>query len=69
MGDEVGPRATRRTIAVGATLLAVIVVAVILFAGDGGYRVTAEFQTAGQLVKGNEVRVGGSPSAASRRST
>ena len=36
-------------------------VALVLFAGDGGYRVTAEFVNAGQLVKGNEVRVAGAP--------
>jgi phospholipid/cholesterol/gamma-HCH transport system substrate-binding protein len=31
----------------------------LLFRGDGGYRVTAEFVNAGQLVKGNEVKAGG----------
>ncbi|MBA3264514.1 MAG: MCE family protein [Thermoleophilaceae bacterium] len=40
-------------------LLAAVVVALVLFAGDGGYRVTAEFVNAGQLVKGSEVRVAG----------
>jgi len=30
-----------------------------LFRGGGGYRVTAEFVNAGQLVKGNEVKAGG----------
>jgi phospholipid/cholesterol/gamma-HCH transport system substrate-binding protein len=40
-------------------LLAVVVVAILLFRGDGGYRVTAEFVSAGQLVKGNEVKAGG----------
>ncbi len=40
-------------------LLAIITVAVLLFTGDGGYRVTAEFVNAGQLVKGNEVKAGG----------
>ena len=32
---------------------------IVLFAGGGGYRVTAEFVNAGQLVKGSEVRVAG----------
>jgi phospholipid/cholesterol/gamma-HCH transport system substrate-binding protein len=40
-------------------LLAIVVVAVLLFRGDDGYTVTAEFVNAGQLVKGNEVRAGG----------
>jgi len=40
-------------------LLAIVAVAVLLFTGDGGYRVTAEFVNAGQLVKGNEVKAGG----------
>jgi phospholipid/cholesterol/gamma-HCH transport system substrate-binding protein len=40
-------------------LLAVVIVAILLFRGDGGYRVTAEFVSAGQLVKGNEVKAGG----------
>ena len=33
----------------------IVVVAVLLFSGGGGYRVTAEFLNAGQLVKGSEV--------------
>ena len=40
-------------------LLAIVAVAVLLFRGDGGYSVTAEFVNAGQLVKGNEVKAGG----------
>ena len=39
--------------------LAVVVLAAILMFGGGSYRVTAQFQNAGQLVKGNEVRIGG----------
>ena len=42
-----------------AVVLVAAALAVVLFAGDGGYRVTAEFADAGQLVKGNEVRVAG----------
>ena len=33
--------------------------ALVLFGGDGGYRVSATFDNAGQLVRGNQVRVGG----------
>jgi phospholipid/cholesterol/gamma-HCH transport system substrate-binding protein len=40
-------------------LLAVVAVAVLLFRGDGGYTVTAEFVNAGQLVKGNQIKAGG----------
>ena len=32
-----------------------------MFSGDGGYRVQAVFENAGQLVKGNQVLVGGRP--------
>ena len=32
-----------------------------MFGGDGGYRVEAVFENAGQLVKGNQVTVGGRP--------
>jgi len=44
----------------GLIVLAAVAVAIALFAADGGYRVTAEFVNAGQLVKGSEVRVAGS---------
>jgi phospholipid/cholesterol/gamma-HCH transport system substrate-binding protein len=40
-------------------VIAVAIVAVLLFRGGGGYRVTAEFQNAAQLVKGNPVTIGG----------
>jgi phospholipid/cholesterol/gamma-HCH transport system substrate-binding protein len=48
-----------RAVVSGLILLAAVVVAVVLLGGDGGYRVTAEFVNAGQLVKGSEVRVAG----------
>ncbi|MEA2419044.1 MAG: phospholipid/cholesterol/gamma-HCH transport system substrate-binding protein [Thermoleophilaceae bacterium] len=48
-----------RGLVAGLILVAAIAVAIVLFAGDGGYRVTAEFVNAGQLVKGSEVRVAG----------
>lgn len=42
-------------------MLAVAVVALLMFGGGGGYRVTIELPNAGQLVNGNEVKVGGVP--------
>src|SRR5918995_5891677 len=56
---EGSPELKKRALAAGLVLLAVIAVAILLFRGDGGYRVTAEFVNAGQLVKGNEVKAGG----------
>jgi phospholipid/cholesterol/gamma-HCH transport system substrate-binding protein len=53
------PSIAGRVVAVGVILAAVAVAAWLLFAGDGGYRVTAKFVNAGQLVNGNEVRVAG----------
>src|SRR5688572_28025778 len=62
-GDELredgGASTAARVLVAGAILLAAIVVAIVLFAGDGGYRVTADFVNAGQLVEGSEVRVAG----------
>jgi len=56
---EESPDLRRRVLALVLVLLAIVVVAVLLFRGDGGYTVTAEFINAGQLVKGNEVKAGG----------
>jgi phospholipid/cholesterol/gamma-HCH transport system substrate-binding protein len=56
---EGGPDLKKRALAAALVLLAVVIVAILLFRGDGGYRVTAEFVSAGQLVKGNEVKAGG----------
>jgi phospholipid/cholesterol/gamma-HCH transport system substrate-binding protein len=57
--EEGAPAPAVRVLAGAAVLLAAVVVAILLFAGDGGYRVTADFVNAGQLVKGSEVRVAG----------
>ena len=47
-------------IAAGALILAVVIlVALLLFRGSGGYTVTGEFLNGGQLVEGNPVRVSG----------
>jgi phospholipid/cholesterol/gamma-HCH transport system substrate-binding protein len=58
--EDGGVSTAARVLVAGAILLAAVVVAIVLFAGDGGYRVTADFVNAGQLVKGSEVRVAGS---------
>lgn len=50
-----------RIAALGAILIAVVVVGWLLFAGGsgGGYTVHARFLNAAQLVKGNLVQIGG----------
>jgi phospholipid/cholesterol/gamma-HCH transport system substrate-binding protein len=50
-----------RFLALAALIGAAVLIALLMFGGDGGYRVTAVFENAGQLVKGNQVRVGGRP--------
>lgn len=54
----VGPA---RFLALAALIAAAVLVALLMFGGDGGYRVNAVFENAGQLVEGNQVRVGGRP--------
>ena len=49
-----------RALTAAALVLAVVAVAVLMFRGDG-YRVTLVLDNAGQLVKGNQVKVGGRP--------
>ncbi len=49
---------TSRIVAIGALIAAVIAVFVLMAGGDG-YRITARFVDAGQLVKGGSVQVGG----------
>jgi phospholipid/cholesterol/gamma-HCH transport system substrate-binding protein len=53
------PSLAGRILAVAVVVLAIAVAAWVLFAGDSGYKVTAHFVNAGQLVNGNEVRVAG----------
>ena len=50
-----------RAIAVVAVVLAVLVLALLLFTGGSNYEIKAVFQNAGQLVKGNQVEVSGQP--------
>jgi phospholipid/cholesterol/gamma-HCH transport system substrate-binding protein len=48
-----------RVAAIGAVIVAIALVAIILFGGSSGYTVKAHFINAGQLVKGNPVQSGG----------
>jgi phospholipid/cholesterol/gamma-HCH transport system substrate-binding protein len=48
-------------IALGALIAAVALIALTMFGGAEDYKVKAVFQNAGQLVAGNQVRVGGGP--------
>jgi phospholipid/cholesterol/gamma-HCH transport system substrate-binding protein len=48
-----------RGAALGALVIVAVVVAVILLGGGGGEQYKLIFQTGGQLVKGNDVQVGG----------
>jgi phospholipid/cholesterol/gamma-HCH transport system substrate-binding protein len=48
-----------RVIAIAALIAAIVLLALAMFGGGGGYRVDAVFESAGQLVNGNQVRVGG----------
>ena len=50
-----------RILALAALVAAVALVALAMFGGPEQYKVKAVFQNAGQLVPGNEVRVGGQP--------
>ena len=58
--EEAGAGLALRVLAGAAVIAAAVLVVLVLFTGGGGYQVTAEFQNAGQLVKGGEVRVAGS---------
>src|SRR5947207_651380 len=48
-----------RVAAVAALALAIVVVAVLVLRGNGGKTYYIDFQNAGQLVKGDDVQVGG----------
>src|SRR6058998_2415671 len=50
---------TARGLAFGALAVALVVVAIVLLTGGGGHRYTLLFQNAGQLVKDDDVQVGG----------
>jgi phospholipid/cholesterol/gamma-HCH transport system substrate-binding protein len=57
--DEQRASPVVRGVVAALIVIAATLVVIVLFAGGGGYRITAEFVNAGQLVKGSEVRVAG----------
>ncbi len=50
-----------RFLALAAVIAVAVLVALLLLGGSESYRVSVVFENAGQLVEGNEVRVGGRP--------
>jgi phospholipid/cholesterol/gamma-HCH transport system substrate-binding protein len=50
-----------RLAALGAVVLAVVLLVVVFMGGEATHKYTLLFENAGQLVKGNEVHVGGRP--------
>jgi phospholipid/cholesterol/gamma-HCH transport system substrate-binding protein len=48
-----------RVAAAVAVVAAIVIVAILLFSGGGGYEVNARFENAAQLVRGNQVEIGG----------
>jgi phospholipid/cholesterol/gamma-HCH transport system substrate-binding protein len=59
--ERAGRAGTVRIIAVGALALVVLILAYLLFAGGGGATYHLIFPEAGQLVRGDQVQVGGVP--------
>jgi phospholipid/cholesterol/gamma-HCH transport system substrate-binding protein len=56
--DERGSTVARVAAVLGV-VAAVVIVAVLMFGGGNNYTVNAVFENAGQLVKGNQVQIGG----------
>jgi phospholipid/cholesterol/gamma-HCH transport system substrate-binding protein len=50
-----------RIAAIGGLAVAVLLLAIVYFSGNGGHTYTLVFQNAGQLVPDNQVLIGGSP--------
>jgi phospholipid/cholesterol/gamma-HCH transport system substrate-binding protein len=60
-GGSQGSSTVARVAGIGALIAAFVVVVVLLFGGDSGYRYHLLFETGGQLVSDNEVLVAGQP--------
>jgi phospholipid/cholesterol/gamma-HCH transport system substrate-binding protein len=60
-GRHTGRSRLIRALAAVALVAVAAAVAALLLAGNGSHRYTLLFETGGQLVKGNQVRVGGHP--------
>ena len=60
-GARIGPPGVGRLFAVGALAIVVLLVAYLVFAGGGGTEYHLEMKEAGQLVRGDQVQVGGVP--------
>jgi phospholipid/cholesterol/gamma-HCH transport system substrate-binding protein len=60
-GDSDRGSAASRLLALGALIAVAVLVTVLLLGGDGGHKYKLLFETGGQLVKGNQVLIGGSP--------
>jgi phospholipid/cholesterol/gamma-HCH transport system substrate-binding protein len=59
--DGAGGSLVARLAAVAVVVGAIVLVAILLFGGGSDYTVKVQFENAGQLVKGNQVEVGGRP--------
>ena len=60
-GARIVPPGVGRGFAVGALAIVVLIVAYLVFSGGGGAEYHLEMKEAGQLVKGDQVQVGGVP--------
>ncbi|MDQ3644930.1 MAG: MlaD family protein, partial [Actinomycetota bacterium] len=60
-GEDRKGAGVARVAAMAAVIAAAVLVALLFFGGGDGYKVTARFLNAGQLVKGNEIQIGGVP--------
>jgi phospholipid/cholesterol/gamma-HCH transport system substrate-binding protein len=60
-GARIVPPGVGRLLAVGALAIVVLIVAYLVFSGGGGAEYHLEMNEAGQLVKGDQVQVGGVP--------
>ena len=59
--EDGGGNLLARVAAIAVVLAAIVILALLLFTGGSEYTVKVEFENAGQLVKGNQVEVGGRP--------